>query len=105
MPEQAHNLTALVGRTRMINLALSDTERAPAGREAVRRQGGLDQEEPRLALIGGLRRGGLAAVGGPDLDLLAGRRPGCVIAMNPIYRDEIRRELDRLGVAAPLFAV
>ena len=38
-------------------------------------------------------------------EFLAGRKPGCVIAMNPIYRDEIRRELDRLGVAAPLFAV
>jgi SAM-dependent methyltransferase len=32
-------------------------------------------------------------------------RPDVVIAMNPIYCDEIRRDLDRMGVAAELIAV
>ncbi len=38
-------------------------------------------------------------------EALAGRRPAHVVAMNPIYSDEIRAELDRLGVAAELHAV
>ncbi len=32
-------------------------------------------------------------------------RPDAVIAMNPIYCEEIQRELDALGVEAELFAV
>ena len=32
-------------------------------------------------------------------------RPHVVIAMNPIYREEIQRELDRLGVGAELVAL
>ena len=36
---------------------------------------------------------------------LAGYRPDTVIAMNPLYRDEIQRELDRLGVDARLLTI
>jgi SAM-dependent methyltransferase len=36
---------------------------------------------------------------------LADYRPDVVIVMNPIYRDEIRAELDRLGVEADVVAV
>ncbi len=38
-------------------------------------------------------------------EFLATYRPDLVIAMNAIYRDEIRRDLDRLGVGAELVAV
>jgi len=36
---------------------------------------------------------------------LADHPPGSIILMNPIYHDEVRRELDRLGVSAPLLTV
>jgi len=38
-------------------------------------------------------------------DFLSGYKPDRVIAMNPIYRDEIRRKLDGLGIAPELVAV
>lgn len=38
-------------------------------------------------------------------DFLASYRPDLVVAMNPIYLDEIRADLDRLGVDAELVAV
>lgn len=40
---------------------------------------------------------------GPEF--LEGYRPDLVVAMNPIYRDEIQADLDRLGVHASLEAV
>jgi hypothetical protein len=40
---------------------------------------------------------------GPDF--LVDYQPDLVIAMNPIYLDEIQRDLDRLGVGAALMAV
>lgn len=36
---------------------------------------------------------------------LPGEKPDVVIVMNPIYCDEIRRDLDRLGISADLFPV
>lgn len=38
-------------------------------------------------------------------EFLVDYRPDIVVAMNPVYRDEIRQELDRLGVRADLVAV
>jgi hypothetical protein len=38
-------------------------------------------------------------------DTLRDYRPDVVIVMNPIYRDEIRRDLDRMGVSPQLITV
>ncbi len=45
--------------------------------------------------------GGGQRVVGPEF--LREYQPGVVIVMNPIYRDEIQQELDRLGVSAELW--
>ncbi len=38
-------------------------------------------------------------------DQLVDRCPALVVVMNPIYVDEVRAELDRLGIAADVAAV
>jgi SAM-dependent methyltransferase len=69
---------------------------------------GIDQEIPRVVDINPYRHGkfipGSAQEIIPPQGLL-GCRPEYVIAMNPIYRDEIRRRLDEMALRPELLAV
>jgi SAM-dependent methyltransferase len=67
------------------------------------------QDEVRYAVdINPHKHGTYMAGTGQEIvapELLRAYRPDVVIAMNPIYCDEIRRDLDRMGITAELRAV